>query len=118
MENRLRLDENQPVKLANCPGMQETHTRGHHELIAFATETLECLISHEHKILQRSTGLQLFCHMDIGVIQLPNGRLEYWVNEIDHTPNASLFACNALNWTETLAIEFAMFLPKYLGLMV
>jgi hypothetical protein len=76
------------------------------ELLRFAETTLQGLVCAEERQLQCKTGLRLFCRMDIGVIKLEDGRFEYWVNEVDRTPNASLFACGVSPWGETLARDF------------
>jgi hypothetical protein len=89
--------------------------RGIRELDSFATTTLNQLVRAERNNLGRSTGLELFCRLDVGVIRDSHGELMYWVSEVDRTQNASLFACDALHWTAVLAEEFAEFLPRYLG---
>lgn len=69
----------------------------------------------ERKHLNKASGLELFCRLDIGVLRAQDGELMYWVSEVDRTPNATLFACDALNWTESLALQFAETLPQYIG---
>jgi hypothetical protein len=56
------------------------------------------LVKAEEIQLQCTTGLRLFCPMDIRVIKLHDEHFEYWVNEVDRTSNASLFACGVLPW--------------------
>ena len=45
---------------------------------------------------KRSTGVQssldIFCRVDVGFIRLDNGRLQYFVNEVERGPNVGLWA--------------------------
>jgi hypothetical protein len=83
----------------------------------FAYNTANELVSLEQTQLGFPSGLNLFFRMDIGVMRLP--RLEdgytfqYWVNEVDRTPNASLFACGVSTWAETLSKDFADSIVEY-----
>ena len=48
------------------------------------------------KMERRSTGtsssIDLFCRIDMGVIQMDDGRLNYFVNEVESGPNVCLWA--------------------------
>jgi hypothetical protein len=88
------------------------HERGLRELEDFAVKTLMALVMVEERQLRFATGLRLFCRMDVGVLRTPDG-LGYWVNEIDRTQNASLFACGVTDWALTLAKDFAQQVPEY-----
>lgn len=79
----------------------------------FATSTLHALARMEDLQLSFPTGLRVFCRMDIGVIRGPDKKFHYWVNEIDRTPNASLFSCGAGTWGETTAMDFAKTFRDY-----
>lgn len=94
------------IDLVNCGNSSVENERGNRELLEFAQATLRGLVRAEEIQLQCKTGLRLFCRMDIGVLKLEDGRFEYWVNEVDRTPNASLFACGVSPWGETLARDF------------
>lgn len=84
----------------------EDGRNGLNELIKFAETTLHHLIDLEETQMRRKSGLRVFCRLDIGVIRLNDGSFDYWVNEVDRTSNASLFACGAIAGAETMAIEF------------
>jgi hypothetical protein len=83
--------------------------------MTFATTTLRHLAKLEEKALREKSGLRLFCRMDLGVIQYAEHKFHYWVNEVDRTPNATLFACGATHWTQTLARAFAKALPEFVS---
>jgi hypothetical protein len=104
-----------PIVLVNGGKSSVENERGKQELLEFAQTTLRGLIKAEEIQLGCATGLRLFCRMDIGVIKLHDGRFEYWVNEVDRTPNASLFACGVHPWGETLAKDFGDVILKLYG---
>lgn len=65
------------------------------ELDEFVVGTVKELLRIEergNRGMERMSGLRVFCRVDISVFQVESGEWEYYVNEIDRTHNASLFA--------------------------
>lgn len=63
------------------------------ELNEFAQRTLEELIALESRVTMGSRrSISMFCRMDIGLRESEDGRLHYFVNEIERTHSCALWA--------------------------
>jgi hypothetical protein len=82
---------------------QQDVERGRTEFLNFAQSTYMGLIASEERELHCKSGLRLF------------GR-HYWVNELDRTQNATLWACAATNKACVLAATIAAALPSFISL--
>ncbi|KAF8870295.1 hypothetical protein BD779DRAFT_1479055 [Infundibulicybe gibba] len=75
------------------------------ELDHFVMWTVERLLKIEERGnegIERMSGLRVFCRMDISVFQ-QSGEWWYYVNEIDRTHNASLFARGDIGMARNVA---------------
>lgn len=61
------------------------------ELNGFAKANLAALSKMEKQSTGVQSSLDLFCRLDLGVIQTENGRLNYFVNEVERGPNVCLW---------------------------
>jgi hypothetical protein len=86
------------------------------ELYDFAKETLEGLIEYETRRFGAIPSLSLFCRMDIGLIEREDGRLCYFVNEVERTSRCSLWSGGSDNRdiAGLVASEFANYFPLWL----
>lgn len=99
--------------LANNPIVpQQQLDDGKPRLHKFVLDTLAGLIKLEERQNRLQSGLRLFCRIDVAVLKNADGDYVYWVNEVDRTPNASLFACQATMHAELLAKTFVATLEK------
>lgn len=66
--------------------------RAHQEILDFAKMTFDSLVALEKKrhSLER-LGIELYCRMDISVIDNDSGGLNYFVNEVERGPAASFW---------------------------
>jgi hypothetical protein len=95
---------------------QQDVERGRTEFLNFAQSTYMGLIASEERELRCKSGLRLFGRLDIGVIEYALHEFHYWVNELDRTQNATLWACAATNKACVLAATIAAALPSFISL--
>ena len=94
---------------------QQEVERGKSEFMNFAQSTYTSLIAFEERELRCKSGLRLFGRLDIGLIEYEQHKFQYWVNELDRTQNATLWACAGTNKARVLAATFAAALLSYIA---
>jgi hypothetical protein len=63
------------------------------ELQTFArTNLMELSRMEKRRTGAPSTSMDIFCRIDIGIMQTEDGRVNYFVNEVERGPNVSLWA--------------------------
>jgi hypothetical protein len=77
------------------------------ELKSFVITTLRNLIAIEEGILQGTSSLRLMARVDLGVLRGSDGRLGYFVNEVERGIMIALFSQGNPRWTLRLADEFS-----------
>ncbi|KAF7969775.1 hypothetical protein HWV62_25997 [Athelia sp. TMB] len=79
------------VSLREGGRLDELHT-AKLELTQFTETTLKALIFAEKaKLSARFSSLELFCQLDMSIIDNGKGGLHYWVNEVERGPYAALY---------------------------
>jgi hypothetical protein len=61
------------------------------ELVEFVQKTLRSVIQQEQRQFQATPSLVQFCRVDLGIMESKQGRLDYFVNEIERGINVSLW---------------------------
>jgi hypothetical protein len=61
------------------------------ELFHFVRKTILALVDKEQRQFQTCSSLKEFCRVDVGVIRTEDGRLEYFVNEVERGINVCLW---------------------------
>lgn len=65
---------------------------GVNELNDFATRTLQGLVEAESRgAMGGKRSISMFCRMDIGITEAEDGKLQYFVNEVERTHTCSLW---------------------------
>ncbi|KAG1771569.1 hypothetical protein EV702DRAFT_1048922 [Suillus placidus] len=84
------------------------------ELESFATTVLSQLIEVEEDLLGVPSSLRLMVRLDIGVMHGPDGRLGYFINEVERGVGIGLFSAGNPRWTLRLADEFGCSFSKWM----
>ncbi|KAG2126333.1 uncharacterized protein EDB93DRAFT_1064493, partial [Suillus bovinus] len=77
------------------------------ELESFVVATLSNLIAIEEGLLQGTSSLRLMARVDLGVLRGSDGRLGYFVNEVERGIMITLFSQGNPRWALRLADEFS-----------
>ncbi|KAF8057198.1 hypothetical protein FPV67DRAFT_1430325 [Lyophyllum atratum] len=98
-----------------CPAWERE--KGREELTSFLTKTYNGLVEAHGKRLKEywSSDLRVFCRIDVSIVGLPNGGLEYFVNEIATSHSAGLFLSYCESEASTLALDFATVLRGWIA---
>ena len=62
------------------------------ELHAFAHTNLRELNKMEKRVSGSSSSIDMFCRIDVGIMEKEDGMLDYFVNEVERGPNVCLWA--------------------------
>jgi hypothetical protein len=74
-------------------GSLEDRESARAEFMRFASTIYEDLYRIESRILSARSALSIFCRIDIGlIVNTSNGKLNYFVNEVERTATASLWS--------------------------
>ncbi|KAG2335749.1 hypothetical protein BDR05DRAFT_971466 [Suillus weaverae] len=84
------------------------------ELESFATTVLSQLIEVEEDLLGAPSSLRLMVRLDIGVMHGLDGRLGYFINEVERGVGIGLFSAGNPRWTLRLADEFGCSFSKWM----
>lgn len=84
------------------------------ELESFVVATLSSLIAIEEGTLQRTSSLRLMGRVDLGVIRGSDGRLGYFVNEVERGIMITLFSQGNPRWALRLADEFSILFSQWI----
>ncbi|KAF7972496.1 hypothetical protein HWV62_17862 [Athelia sp. TMB] len=97
-------------------GREEELLAARLELTQFTETTLKALILKEkERSGARFSSLELFCRLDVSVIDNEDGELHYWVNEVERGPYAVLYSNEPpLYQTGRVADELAQDIPNWL----
>jgi hypothetical protein len=66
--------------------------RAKKELVTFVKNTLRSVITQEQRQYQAIPSLAQFCRVDVGLIRNEEGKLDYFVNEIERGINVGLWS--------------------------
>jgi hypothetical protein len=96
VERVRKIDLDKLIKQKKCahnPTEGELHIRqkGRDEFYAFVKTTFDALYQIENRLIGGKSSIGIFCRMDIGVTKTKEGCVNYIVNEVERTPNASLW---------------------------
>ncbi|KAG2048920.1 hypothetical protein BDR06DRAFT_1012566 [Suillus hirtellus] len=84
------------------------------ELESFVVATLSSLIAIEEGILQGTSSLRLMARVDLGVLRGSDGRLGYFVNEVERGIMITLFSQGNPRWALRLADEFSSIFSQWI----
>lgn len=77
--------------------------------------TVRGLLDRENKRSgDLSSSLQVFCRLDISVIQLPDGSLQYFVSELERSLTVGLYRLACPNHSTELLDTAVQAIPRYL----
>jgi hypothetical protein len=71
---------------------EETLKNAMLELETFALTNLREVSKMEKKATGTASSIDIFCRIDVGIIQKEDGSLDYFVNEVERGPNVCLWA--------------------------
>jgi hypothetical protein len=85
------------------------------QLYTFAEGTLKELIALElDELGLKDSSLQLFCRMDISIIDNDRGGLDYFVNEVERGPLVALYGGGPCHHAARVGDELGELLPLWL----
>jgi hypothetical protein len=83
---------NERVRAHNpVEGEQSVRKRGEEEFRGFVNTTFKALYRTENQLIGGKSSIGIFCRIDIGLMKTKGGGVDYIVNEVERTPNASLW---------------------------
>jgi hypothetical protein len=86
---------------------EETLKHAMAELETFAHKNLTELSRMEKMATGTSPSIDMFCRIDVGIMQKKDGTLDYFVNEVERGPNVCLWAGNL--WSHLVGTVGAKF---------
>jgi hypothetical protein len=107
--------DRQTPQLCNENLSLDERARGWAELQTFVESTIAGLLERENKRSgDFSSSLQVFCRLDISVVELPDQTLQYFVSELERSLTVGLYRLTCPNHYTALLDAAVQVIPSYL----